>query len=204
MTDEKVNIVKDKDFIDLEFTGSANGDIFDSNIPLDLAKINPEALPQKTIISVGSEMVVKGLDSALIGKEVGKQYEVHVLKKDAFGERKRELVKTIPLKVFTEQKINPRPGATLFLDNHLARIITVSGARVITDFNNPLAGKDLDYKFTIKKIITDEREKVTALLQFYFKAVPDFTIQEKTITVKGPKPLEQFIQVYKDRFSDSN
>jgi len=197
---------KKNDFVQIEFTGYLDGKPFDSNRPEDLKKINPDANSDthpKTIVIIGEKMVVSGLDTELENKEIGKEYEVHLPYKEAFGPRKREFVKTIPLRVFTEQKINPTPGQTLFLDNMIARIITVSGARVVTDFNNPLAGKDLDYNFKIIKIITDEREKCDAFFKFFFKLEkPEFEIKEKKIVVKGPKPLEQIIKMYKEKFKE--
>jgi FKBP-type peptidyl-prolyl cis-trans isomerase SlyD len=199
MTQNKVN---KKDFVELEFTGSANGIIFDSNIKEDLEKVSKDAKPQKTIVVIGEGMVVKGLDMELENKEIGKLYEVKVLHKNGFGQRKGELVRTIPLHVFTQQKINPIPGSTLFLDNNLAKVITVSGARVITDFNNPLAGKDLDYKFTIKRLVTDEKEKAESLFLFYFKFIPKFEVKQNKIMLKGPVSMEDFIKIHKQKFKD--
>jgi len=191
------------DFVEIEFIGYHDGNVFDSNIPEELKKINPEAKAEKTILIIGQSMVVKGLDKALEGKELGKDYEVHIQYKEGFGERKRELVKTIPLSVFTQQKIDPKPGATLILDNMLARIITISGARVITDFNNPLSGKDIDYKFKITRIVTDEKEKLEAYFKFFLRLEkPDFTLEEKKVTLKGPKPLEGVVNTFKEKFEE--
>jgi len=191
---------KKGDFVEIKFTGFANGEIFDSNTD-DIKKLNPKAEPYKTIVVIGEGMVVQGLDEALENKEVNKEYEVNVPCKNAFGERKRELIRVLPLKPFTEQKIAPKPGSIFTLDNHLVKILAVSGARVTADFNNPLAGKDLFYKFKITRILTnkDEKEKLSALLQFYLRFLPEFEIKEKEILIKGPKELEFFINSYKDK-----
>jgi hypothetical protein len=87
------------------------------------------------------------------------------------------------------------------MDNAFARVITVSGARVITDFNNPLAGKDLHYKFKIIKKLTNEKEKVEAFFENFLKFVPKLKISEKII-VKGQKNLEQIIIALKDKFKE--
>jgi FKBP-type peptidyl-prolyl cis-trans isomerase SlyD len=195
------NTVNKNDFIELKYTGYANGKIFDSNIDKDIKQIDPNARPIKTIIAVGQEMVLKGLDKALLKKEIGEQYEITLSQDEAFGERKKELLKTIPLKAFTDKKVTPAPGMVLNLDNVMARIITVSGARVITDFNNPLAGKVINYKFTILRKVTDEKEKVTALFQAFFKFIPEFEIKENII-IKGPKAIEQFIKMYNEKFKE--
>jgi len=188
-------------FIELEFTGLHNGKVFDSNIEEDLKKVNENAKAEKMIIVIGEGMVVAGLDKALEDKELNKEYEIHLTHMEAFGERKRDLVKTLPLSVFSSQKVNPYPGATFFLDNFLVRVITVSGARVITDFNNPLAGKDLDYKFKITRIVDNDRERAESLFRFFFRMIPEFEITDKII-VKGEKPLEYAVNIYNDKFKN--
>src|SRR3989338_9746266 len=193
---------KKNDFVEIKYTGFANGNIFDSNIEEDLRKIHDDAKIREGIIISGQGMVVSGLDKALEGKEIGEEYELSLSPKEAFGERKKELVKTIPLKIFTEKNINPQPGMVLALDDMIAKIITVSGARVVTDFNNPLAGKEIKYKFKIVRKIENEEEKCKTVLELLFRFVPKFEIKEKEIIIKGPKQLEIFIGAFKDKFKE--
>lgn len=191
---------KKGDFVEIEFTGFSDGKPFDSNVEEDLKKISSEAKAEKTIIIIGEGMIIPGFDKALENKEIGKQYEVHIAYKEGFGERKRDFLKTLPLKVFTEKNVNPKPGMALYLDNTFVRIIAVSGARVITDFNNPLAGKDLIYKFRIIGIVSDEKEKAEAFFKFFFRFVPEFEITSEKIIVKGQKNLEPIIKLFNDKF----
>jgi FKBP-type peptidyl-prolyl cis-trans isomerase 2 len=196
-----ISTTKRNDFVEIKFTGYVNGNVFDSNIEEDLKKIDTNGKPRETIIIVGEGMLVPGFDRAIEGKEMGKEYEVNVSAKEGFGDRKRELVKTIPLKIFTEKKINPYPGMVLAMDENLARVITVSGARVLTDFNNPLAGKDLVYKFKIVRKVIDEKEKAKALLEFMFKFVPEFEVGE-SIVIKGPKFIEAYVTAFNPKFKE--
>ena len=108
-------------------------------------------------------------------------------------------IKTIPLKVFAEKNINPKPGMAFAVDNMLVKIVAVSGARVITDFNNPLAGKEITYKFKIARILEDEKEKASALFEQLFRFVPEFEIKENELTIKGEKRLETIIPIFKDK-----
>ena len=193
---------KKNDFIELSFTGLSNGNIFDSNIPEDLKKIDSNAEVKKTIVIIGEKMVVPGLDKALENKEINKDYEITLTPKEGFGERDRNLLKTIPLKVFTSKNIFPKPGMVLALDDMLAKIVTVSGARVITDFNNPLAGKDLTYKYKITRVLTDEKEKANFLLESFFRFTPDFSLTDKEIIIKGAKTLEVFVNAFKDKIKE--
>ncbi|MBM3232703.1 peptidylprolyl isomerase [Candidatus Pacearchaeota archaeon] len=193
--------VKKNDIIELSFSGYANGNLFDSNVPENLKKIHPEAKAEPLIVVIGQGMVVPGLDKALEDKEIGKQYEVSIPVKDGFGERRKDLLRTLPLKVFHAQQIQPYPGQTLLMDGSMAKVIAVSGARVMTDFNSPLAGKDLLYKFTITKKVTDEKERCNHVLKIMFRNIPEFEIGEK-ITIKGPKTFEILIKAFNDKFKE--
>jgi FKBP-type peptidyl-prolyl cis-trans isomerase 2 len=197
---KKVGGTKKGDFVEFKFTGIANGQIFDSNIEEDLKTIDSKAAPQKTIICIGEGMVPTGLDKDL-------EYKVTVPFKEGFGERRRELVRIIPLKSFTEQKVNPQPGMVFTLDNQLVKILVVSGARVTVDFNNPLSGKDLTYKYKITRILSDsredEKEKVETLLQFYLRFKPEFEITQDKLILQGPKEFEVFVNAFKEKFKET-
>jgi FKBP-type peptidyl-prolyl cis-trans isomerase 2 len=199
---KKEGTTKKNEFVEIKFTGYANGQMFDSNIPEDLKTLHPEAKPQKTIVAIGQGMVPKGLDKELENKALNKQYEVIVSVKDAFGDRKRKLIRIIPLSSFSRQKINPQAGMMLTLDNHMVKILAVSGARVTTDFNNPLSGKELTYKFTITRIVTDEKEKAETFFQFFFQHLPEFEIKDKEIIVKLPIQFEPLIESFKKKFRE--
>ena len=199
MTDQQK--IKEKDFIEVEFSGYANGKLFDSNIPEDIKTLDPKANPEKTIVCVGEKMLVPGLDKQLAGKEIGKEYELEVSAKEGFGERNKNLIKIIPLKAFSEQKVHPQVGMLFTLDNSLVKIIAVSGARVTADFNNPLSGKDLKYKITIKRKVEDIKEQSESLFRFFLRFIPEFEVKDK-IVVKGPKILEQMMVVLNEKFRE--
>ncbi len=196
-----MDIIQKNEFVALKYTGEANGVLFDSNEEEYVKKLHADAQAHEIIVVVGRGMVVPGLDIALEGKEIGKRYDVSFEAREGFGERRRELVKTIPLKVFTEKQIKPYPGLILAIDNMTARIITVSGARVITDFNNPLAGKSLHYSFAVTRRVTDEQEKICALFEVSFKGIPEFEVKD-TIVVKGPHVLEGYSKAYSPMFKE--
>ena len=163
--------------------------------------MNPEAQAKNLIICVGKSMIITGFDKALEGKEVGRDYSIELNSEESFGERRRELVKTIPLSVFKEKNTQPQPGMVLAFDNSIARIIAVSGARVLTDFNNPLAGKKIKYEFKILRIVEDEKDKISAILEFFIGFLPEFEIKDKII-VKMPKELENFIKSFSGKFKE--
>lgn len=195
-----MEIVHKNDFVELKFTGKTNGTVFDSNNPEDLKKLDARAEPEQLIVCVGEHMLPKGFDQALEGKEIGKSYTVDVAPKDAFGSRKQELIKTIPLRIFRQHNLNPYAGMTVSLDNSLAKVIAVSGARVITDFNHPLAGKDLHYMFTITRKVTEAKERVMTLCKFFLKFAPKITDSGEHVIIHVPSQIIPFIESFKEKF----
>jgi len=148
-------------------------------------------------------MVVKGFDQAIEGKEIGKKYNIKLDQDNAFGRRDKKLIQLIPLKMFLAQKIMPEPGMVLALDNNLVRVISVSGGRVMVDFNNPLAGKDIEYEFTIRRKVEDIKEKVSALQLFFFGHEFEFDLdQEKKKIIFNDLKLMPVLNAFQDKFKD--
>ncbi len=195
-----------KDFVEIEFLGRnlTTGEIFDTNNLSEAKKINPNVKDTKPLVTcIGEGFVVPGLDQALEGKEIGKKEAIKLSPEKAFGPRNPALVRMIPMKIFTEQKVYPQPGMTLALDNQLVKVISVSAGRVLVDFNNPLAGKDIEYEFEIKKIISDLKEKANALQNILFGQVFEFDLDEKAqkLIFKDIK-LAQLLEVFRSKFKD--
>ena len=111
------------------------------------------------------------------------------------------MIKTYGLSHFTKQNINPYPGMALQLDNTIAKVLSVSGGRVTMDFNNPIAGKEVDYKYKINKIITENKEKINALQDFFFKQRFEFQLKDKKVIFKDDK-IKQFIDMIGPKFSE--
>ncbi|HJO14846.1 MAG TPA: peptidylprolyl isomerase [Candidatus Pacearchaeota archaeon] len=194
--------IKKNDFIEIEFTGLANGEIFDTTNKKDAEKMGIEPTNIKPLtISVGNQMILQGLDEDLEGKETGKEYSIHILPEKAFGKRDPSMIKTYGLSHFTKQNINPYPGMALQLDNTIAKVLSVSGGRVTMDFNNPIAGKEVDYKYKINKIITENKEKINALQDFFFKQRFEFQLKDKKVIFKDDK-IKQFIDMIGPKFSE--
>ncbi|MEK6820119.1 MAG: hypothetical protein AABX71_00220, partial [Nanoarchaeota archaeon] len=82
------------------------------------------------------------------------------------------------------------------------RISAGSGGRGIVDFNNPLAGKPVVYELRVKRKISDEGEKVKALMSAFFKREFDFEIKEKKLIIKATEAEKKFLQLFKDKFKE--
>lgn len=194
--------LKKKDFIEIEFTARLkDGEIFDSNIKEDLKKLNPEAKPKPLIFALGQGMFLKGVEDFLTGKELG-EYEIELSSEKAFGNRNPQLVQMMPMKIFKEQKLNPIPGATFNFDGRIAKILTVSGGRIMVDFNNPIAGKIVVYNIKVLRKVEDLNEKIKAFNEFLFKKDFKFKIRDKKLIIEVEKPMIQFIEMFKDKFKE--
>ena len=195
-------VLNKKDFIEIEFTAKVkNGEVFDSNIKEDLKKSNLNIEAKPVIFPLGEGMFLKGVDDFLIGKEIGK-YEIELSPENAFGNRNSKLVQIIPSRVFREQKVNPMPGAMFNFDGRVAKILSVSGGRIIADFNNPIAGKTVVYKINVSRKVDDEREKAKSFMNFLFRRDFDFEINNKKITIKAEKDFVKFLEIFKDKFKE--
>ena len=198
-------MIKKNDFIEIEFTGNITNtdEIFDTNIKKDAEKASLNIKDIKPfILSVGHKMLPSGLDKDLIGREVGESYTIEIKPEDAFGKRNPQMVRMIPTKHFHEQKIDPQRGMQLTLDGQLVKILSSDRGRTLVDFNNPLAGKNVTYKYKINKVITDEKEKVDALQEFLFRKKFDFDKKDKTVIFKITKELEPFVKMFAPKFKE--
>ncbi len=195
--------IKKNDFVEIEFTGKANNEIFDTTNKKEAKKMGLQADVKPVVVSVGNQMLLKGFDDSLEGKEIDKKYSIHLLPEQAFGKRNPSLIKTMSMKIFRDKDMNPVQGMTLQLDNYIAKVLSVSGGRVIVDFNNPLAGKEIDYDFKILKKIEDNSKKVNALQDFFFKKRFDFEIKEKDKKVIfNEQKIKPLIQMFSPKFKD--
>ena len=194
--------IKEKDFIEIEFTGKTkDNEVFDSNVKsvLEKAGLNVHAKP--FIFAIGQGMFLKGIENFLVGKDLGK-HEISLEAKDAFGIRDRKLMRMVPLKMFHEKQVNPVPGASFNFDGTPGKILTVSGGRVVVDFNNPLAGKDVEYSINVLRKIEDQKEKIDAFNEFLFKQKFVFEIKDKKLSLKADKQLMQLVPLFKEKYKE--
>ena len=193
--------VKKNDFVEIEFTGYANNKIFDTTNPKEAAKItNNQNLKdiKPVVVSVGNGMLLKGFDESLDEKEIEKEYEITLTPEKAFGKRYSDLIKTVPIKIFREKNTMPYPGMTIQLDNSIAKVLSVSGGRVIVDFNNPLAGKEIKYKFKIIKKIENDEERINAMQDFFFRQRFKFKIEEKKVIFEDKK-IKYIVDLFNEK-----
>lgn len=162
-------LIKKKDFVEIEYTGrlKENNLVFDTTDEKAAKenKIFSEDSEYKPIvICIGEGHVLKGLDEKLEGKELGK-YTIELAPEQAFGKKDPKLMQLIQTNKFLQQGIRPVPGLQINMDGLIGTVRSVSGGRTIMDFNHPLSGKDVVYEVKVNKIVTDEKEKISAMIK---------------------------------------
>lgn len=137
---------------------------------------------------IGSGKLFKVLDEAIASAKVGEEVTVEVACEDGAGPKNPKLIETFPLKDFYKQEIRPFPGLEVKLGDRTGTILSVGAGRVKVDFNNPLAGKDLKYVFTITEEIKEDAAKAECITEMDFGTTEGFKfeISKDKVTVYTP------------------
>lgn len=138
--------VKKGDKVKVHYTGTLDdGTVFDSS----------EKHGQPLEFEVGAGMVIKGFDDALIGMEPGKEKEIHIDVKEAYGDPNPQLVQQVP-----KEKIpaEAKEGSTLIMglpngQQMPAKVIKIKADTATLDLNHPLAGNALNFKLKLVEIV---------------------------------------------------
>jgi len=156
-------------------------------------------------VVIGEGRFVEGFEEALKKAEVGSEYEVDIPPEKAYGPRDRSKVKTFSRRVFIRNNIVPEVGKEVTINSVTGRIIAVEGGRVVVDFNHPLAGKTLKFKFKVLKKVEDAIEKVKYFIKRRLKKISIEAIkvskddEKKVVTIELPKEyrLADGVQIVK-------
>ncbi len=196
-------MLKEKDFIELEYVGrTREGRIFDTNIKEEAKKIELDIATRPLIICLGQNMILPAIDKFLIDKEIDKDYTLELKPEEAFGKRDSKLLKTMPMSVFKKQEVFPQAGMLFEFDGMIARISAVSGGRVIVDFNNPLAGKEVSYNLKVKRKIESLEEKTSSIIQFLFRKEFPFKIEQNRLVLEVEKGMSEYVSLFKEKFKE--
>ncbi len=188
------------DFVELDYVGKIKdaNEVFDLTEATEAKKhhlFNEKAAYHPIISCVGERMIVHGVDDFLVGKDCA-TYIVDLQPEQAFGKKDAKLMKMLPLAVFTKKNIRPFPGLQLDFDGHLGTIRSVSGGRVIVDFNHPLAGRTLVYELKVRRIVTSELEQLQGFLSFLFHQDVLCSVKDHKaiITLAVPEQLQEAVR----------
>jgi len=160
--------IKEGDFIRLSYTGTVNGNVFDSTFEEEAKTAgihSPTAIYGPVTICVGQKHVILGLDEELVGKKAKAEGDVTVAPEKAFGERDPKRIQSYPKNKFTEKPVRGMPVKMEELGE--GTVVDVIGSRVIVDFNAPLAGQTLVYHYKIEEVVKDPLEELKGIIRLY-------------------------------------
>lgn len=196
MSDEKAESdakVSKGDIVRLEYDAwiVETGVLFDTT-SADKAKeadiFNENVTYSPIPVLVGGGRVFPGLEEAIEGAEVGAESEITIPPEKAAGQRDPKLVELHPLREFVKQEIEPRVGMEVSIKNRAGTVIAVTAGRVRVDFNRPLAGRSLRYRFKVVARIEGDEDKVKAILEMDYGTSEGFvpSVEGKKVTILLP------------------
>lgn len=188
--------MQDGDFVEIDYVGRLKdtGEIFDltdEKAAKESGIYNKDFKYGPIKVIIGEGFVLKGLDEVIKEMKIGEEKTAVLPPEKAFGPRKAELVKVVPEAELKRQKINPVPGMILDMGEVKARIQSVNSGRVRIDFNNPLAGRDLEYKIKVNRKIEDNEEKANAIVEFFCREAASVKVKEKEVEVDEKTQLPE-------------
>ena len=203
--------MNDGDFIELSFEMRAGQEKkLISTSKEDLAKqeniFDDKKKYKNAVIVIGTEGLFKEINDSFKEAEIGKEYEVTVPAKDAYGMRDNKNIKVVPMREFQRNKINPEIGKEVNINNKSGKIISVTPGRVLIDYNHELAGKDLYYKYQVVKIIDDIKDKVNAIIDMDYTDSEEFTvdIENDLISIQIPENAKFDVNWIDSKFKIAN
>ncbi|HLP80028.1 MAG TPA: peptidylprolyl isomerase [Acidobacteriota bacterium] len=188
--------LKKGDFVTVSYTGRLpNTEVVFDTTDAAIAKKAGIFSDKKTYaaptVCIGEFQILEGIDAGLVGKNENSTFKVELSAENAFGKRKPELIKFISFNKFQSDRINPFPGLQVVVDGQIGVVKSVTGGRVMVDFNHPLSGKDVEYDVHVGTKVTDTDKQLQALVSLQFKGGEATLAQNKaTITLPLQMPKE--------------
>ncbi|MCG8317777.1 MAG: peptidylprolyl isomerase [Pseudomonadales bacterium] len=111
----------------------------------------------------GHNNIIKGLESAMEGKQSGESFSVTVEPKDGYGEVKDGMMQRVPVKHMLGHKRWKKGMAGWVKTDHGERqftVVKVGKFMADVDFNHPLAGKKLSFDVDVLDIREASEEEV--------------------------------------------
>jgi len=124
---------------------------------------NPDKIYGPTLIVVGKNWINKYVEEEIAKMNVGEEKVIEIPPEKAFGPRDPSKVKTYRLTFFKRRGIDVRVGEVIDFGGVQGVVKSITGGRVLIDFNHPLAGKTLLYYVKIVDKIDDLIGKVKSL-----------------------------------------
>ena len=141
-----MSAAKSGDVVHVHYTGKlVSGNVFDSSDGRE-----PLAF------TVGSGEVIAGFDEAVQGMEIGESKDVRIPPHEAYGERREELIQTVP-RDLVQLGVEPEVGLQIEMHRQDGSVMplvisAVDATSITVDANHPLAGQELHFNIQLMEI----------------------------------------------------
>ncbi len=191
--------IKKGDFVRLDFTGriAETGEVFDTtkeSVAKEHGLAGRNVTFEPLTVCVGEGFLLPALDAALVGKGPEGTFSITLSAEDAFGKKRADRIKLMPLSAFKKQEVVPQPGLEVDIDGVRGVVRNVTGNRIIVDFNHPLAGKELTYEVMLEGTVDELPEQVEAIVGRMLGFSPKITIDEGKAVLELPLELPEQAQ----------
>lgn len=132
------------------------------------------------LVIVGEGRLLPGLEKALKELDEGQEKTIEIPPEDAFGKRDPSKIKIMHRNAFLKSGVVPEPGKVVEINGQLAVIRSITGGRVVVDFNHPLAGRTIEAKIKVVKVLKAPEEK---LLHLVLRRLPP-SIKEDDVKIE--------------------
>ncbi|MGY8701656.1 MAG: FKBP-type peptidyl-prolyl cis-trans isomerase [Candidatus Poseidoniales archaeon] len=157
--------------VDYELYNAENDDLLETTLE-SIAKEQEMHQEGRTYVPlttvVGAGQLIEGFEESLMEAEIGKEYDIVIEPTKAYGDKDTSLIETINSDKLMRAVQDPKSlyiGASVEIGGRNGTLTLAAAGRYRVDFNHPLAGRSLRYKYTIVKVIEDRAEKIAALLK---------------------------------------
>ena len=180
----------------------------------DIAKENKLYREDETykpkLMIIGEGRYVKGFEEAVASSNVGESKTIEVKPEKAYGERDPNKVKVLSLRELARNNIIPEPGKFIEIGGVVGLVKSVSGGRVVVDFNHPLAGKVLVFEFKVVKKLDEPVEKIKYLMMRRSRRISEDNLNirylqdEARVEIDTPEEilLAEDLQIFKSAVAD--
>lgn len=184
------------DFVLIEYTirVKETGNLLDTTNE-ELAKkenvYDTDKLYGPTLIVLGRGWINELVERELEQSEPEKEITVEVPPEKAFGPRDPSKVKVFSMRDFQRRGYSVGIGDVVEVGGARGVVKSISGGRVVIDFNHPLAGRTLVYTVKVLKKLEDLKEKLGALASKILR-VPsselgiEYSDADKKVVIKVP------------------
>lgn len=138
--------------------------------------------PRLTI--VGKGYLLKPIEEAIIDMKPSEHKVLELPPERAFGVRDPTKVRVVPLRRFRNLDQPLTPGMRVIVDGREGYVRSIESGRVQVDFNHRLAGKTLISEIWIRRILTDDKDRLLGIIGML---LPEANSENTQIEVKKPE-----------------